>query len=138
MPVGCLLAAHRQSINESETMSRKRQRNRFPAPKPANPNADAPAQSPGAQPVQSGMRALVSVVVLLACIALAVWVGRDLYAIVFEGEICRPRHGCESWSSHPVSLGAQCLGFMLLLTIFVGVAYGALQVLLGRAGDERA
>ena len=84
------------------------------------------------------MRALVSVVVLLGCIALVVWVGKDLYAIIFEGKICRPRYGCESWSSNPVSLGAQCLGFTLLATIFVGVAYGALKVLLGRASDERA
>ena len=88
--------------------------------------------------MQSGMHALASVVVLAVCIALALWVGKELYAIVFEGQICRPRYGCESWSTNPVSLGAQCLGSALLGTIFVGVAYGRLQALIGRASDDRA
>jgi hypothetical protein len=84
------------------------------------------------------MPALVSVVVLLASIALAVWVGKDLYAIVVEGEICRPRNRCQSWSSNPVSLGVQCLAITLLTTILVGLAYGALKLLMGPASDDRA
>jgi hypothetical protein len=88
--------------------------------------------------VQSDVPALVSVVVLLASIALAIWVGKDLYAIVVEGEVCRTRNRCQSWSSNPVSLGVQCLGFTLLTTIFVGLAYGALKALLGLASDDRA
>jgi hypothetical protein len=84
------------------------------------------------------MPALVSLLVLLAAIALAVWVGKDLYAIVVEGEICRPRYRCQTWSSNPVSLGVQCLGFTLLTTIFVGLAYGAVKSLMGTANDDRA
>lgn len=82
------------------------------------------------------MLAPVSIVVFLACIALTIWVAKDLYAIVVEGEICKPRYGCKSWSSNPVSLGVQCLGITLLTTIFLGVAYGALKALLGRASDQ--
>lgn len=120
-------------------MSRKRQRNRSAAHKSANPNVNAQSRStPSAQPVQSGVPALASVVVLLASIALAVWVGKDLYAIVVEGEICRPRYRCQSWSSNPVSLGVQCLGSSLLTTFFVGLAYGAVKALLGPATEDRA
>ncbi|WP_143067901.1 hypothetical protein [Duganella sp. CF517] len=109
------------------------------APKPANPGADTPSQStPNGQPVPTSMPALVSLVVLLAAIALTVWVGKDLYAIVVEGEICRPRYRCQTWSSNPVSLGVQCLGFTLLMTIFVGLAYGALKLLMGSANDDPA
>ena len=120
-------------------MSRKRHRNRLSAPKPANPKVNSPARStPGDQPVPSGMLTFVSVIVLLGSLALAVWVGKDLYAIVFEGEICRPRYRCQSWSSNPVSLGVQCLGFTLLTTIFVSLAYGALKALRGRASGDQA
>lgn len=84
------------------------------------------------------MLAPVSLIMLLVCIALTIWVGKDLYAIVFEGEICRPRYRCESWSSNPVSLGAQCLGFTLLTTIFVALGYRSLKVLLGPASDDQA
>lgn len=80
----------------------------------------------------------VSLVVLMASIALTIWVGKDLYAIVIEGEICRPRYRCESWSSNPVSLGVQCLGFTLLITIFVGLGYGAMKALLGPSSEDRA
>lgn len=85
-----------------------------------------------------GMTALVSLVLLPVSIALAVWIGKDLYAIVVEGEICRPRYACKSWSSNPWSLVAECLGSALLTTIFVGMAYQALKALLGLAKDERA
>lgn len=84
------------------------------------------------------MVALLLVIVLLTFIALAVWVGKDLYPIVFEGKICRPHYPCQSWSSNPVSLGVQCLGFTVLMTIFVGVAYGALKMLLGQTSDDKA
>jgi len=119
-------------------MSRKKHRNGVSPPKPADPAVDAPLRLPGDQPVQSGMHALASVIVLAASVALAFWAGKEMYAIVVEGKICRPRYGCESWSSNPVSLGAQCMGSMLLTTIFLGVAYGRLQALLGRASDDRA
>jgi len=120
-------------------MSKKRQRNRLSAPRPADPRVSAPSQAtPSGQPVPSGMLALVSVVVLPASIALAVWVGKDLYAIVLEGELCRPRYGCSSWSSNPGSLGVQCAGLALLTTIFVGLAYGAVKALPGLASDDRA
>lgn len=120
-------------------MSRKRQRNRPVGPKPGNPGDNAPSRStPSNQPAPPGMRALVSLVVLPVAIALAVWIGKDLYAIVVEGEICRPRRGCQSWSSNPVSLAVQCLGMTLLTTIFVGLAYGALKALLGLASDDQA
>jgi hypothetical protein len=119
-------------------MSRKRKNNRLPTHNPANPRINAPAQStPDDQPAQSGTVRLFLVVVLLVFIALALWAGNDLYPIVFKGEICRPRYRCESWSSNPVSLGVQCLGFTLLMTSFMGVAYGALKMLLGRASDEK-
>jgi hypothetical protein len=119
-------------------MSRKRQRNRLAAPKPANPRVNAPSRStPSDQSVHSGMLTLVSLIVLPASIALAVWIGKDLYAMVVEGEICRPRYGCQSWSTNPVSLGVQCLGFTLLTTIFVGLAYGALKALRGLVRDDR-
>jgi hypothetical protein len=36
-----------------------------------------------------------------------------------------------------MSLGVQCLGMTLLTTIFVGVAYGALKLLMGPASDDR-
>jgi hypothetical protein len=119
-------------------MSRKRQRNRVSAPKPANPRVNAPSRStPTDQSAHSGMLALVSLVVFPASIALAVWVGKDVYAMVVEGEICRPQYGCQSWSTNPVSLSVQCLGFTLLTTIFVGLAYGALKALLGLARVDR-
>jgi len=89
-------------------------------------------------PVQSDMLMPVSVVVLLASIALTIWVGKDLYAIVFKGELCRPRYGCKTWSSNPVSMGVECLGYTLITTILVGLAYGSLKALLGRASDDRA
>lgn len=88
--------------------------------------------------MQSDMLLPASLVVLMASIALTIWVGKDLYAIVIEGEICRPRYRCESWSSNPVSLGFQCLGFTLLITIFVGLGYGALKALLGPSSGDRA
>lgn len=120
-------------------MSKKKQRNRSSAPKPTDPSADAPVRPPtNDPPAQSAMLAPVSLIMLLVCIALTIWVGKDLYAIVFEGEICRPRYRCESWSSNPVSLGAQCLGFTLLTTIFVALGYQSLKVLLGPASDDQA
>lgn len=92
---------------------------------------------PSDQPAQSGIRALVSLVVLPASIALVIWIGKDLYAIVVDGEICKPRSGCQTWSSNPWSLGVQCLGTMLLTATFTGSAYAALKALLGVGGDER-
>ena len=120
-------------------MSRKKQRNHLPASKPANPGSNAPLPpTTSDQPVQSSMLAPVSVVLLLASIALTIWVGKDLYAIVIEGEICRPRYRCQSWSSNPVSLAVQCLGFTVLIALFVGLAYCALKALFGRPSDDRA
>jgi hypothetical protein len=120
-------------------MPRKKQRNHLPASKPANPSSNArlpPTTSD--QPVQAGIFTPVLVIVLLASIALTIWVGKDLYAIVIEGEICRPRYRCESWSSNPVSLGVQCLGFTVLIALFVGLAYCTLKALFGRPSDDRA
>jgi hypothetical protein len=119
-------------------MSTKRQKNRLSTNNSTHPSVNAPSQSsPGDQPAQSSLVKLVLIVVLLVSIALAVWVGNDLYPIVFKGEICRPRYRCQSWSSNPVSLGVQCLGFTLMITTFMGMAYGALKMLLGRTSDER-
>ena len=134
-----LSVPHGRPIIGSRLMSRKRKRNRLPASTPANPSSNAPLPpTTSDQPVQSAMLAPVSVVMLLASIALTIWIGKDLYAIVIEGEICRPRYRCQSWSSNPVSLGVQCLGFTLLITIFVGLAYCALKALMGRPSDDRA
>lgn len=120
-------------------MSKNRRRHPSSAARPANTRDSAPSEStPGDQPVQSGMLALVSLIVLPVSIALAIWVGKDLYAIVFQGEICRPHYGCKSWSSNPVSLGVQSVGFTLLTTIFLGLAYGALKALSGWGSDDRA
>lgn len=120
-------------------MSRKKQKNRAPVSKRADPRADASSRPAASdQPVQSDMRVLAAVVVVPASIALAIWVGKSLYAIVIEGELCRPRYGCESWSSHPVSLFVQCVGCTLLITIFVGLAYGALKALGGPESDDQA
>ena len=117
-------------------MSREKQRTSLSAPKPADPGANAPLPSaPSGQPAPVKVPALLSIAVLLGALAIAVWVGRDLYAIVIEGEICRPR--CQSWSTNAVSLVGQCVGCIVLMTMFLGLAYGALKFLIEPAGEDR-
>lgn len=118
-------------------MRRKKQQKRLPALTPANPNVnDAFRSTPSDQPAQLYIHPLVSVVVLLVSIALVVWIGRDLYAIIIDGEICRPR--CQSWSSHPVSLVVQTIGCVMLSTIFLGLAYCAVKFLVEPTSDDQA
>lgn len=101
-------------------MSRKKQRNRSSAPKSANPGVTTPSRSaPRDRPLQPDIPPLLLIVVLLASIALAFLIGKELYPMVVDGEICRPRYRCQSWSSDPISLGVQFLAATLLTATFV-------------------